>query len=62
MESKFQKISQFIDNLEKENVINEEDQSILLVGGGGGAVKTNNSCTNYGDCSDSINNNCTNHC
>lgn len=61
METKFQEISQFIDKLEKDNLINENEQSILLTGGNGTAVKTNASCTNFfcsnedclnGDCTD----------
>lgn len=51
METKFEKISQFIDKLEKSDVINEEEQTLLLVGGEGRALRTNiycdNGCTNY---------------
>ena len=45
MKTKFQEISQFIDKLEKSNVINEEEQTLLLVGGDGhGSMQTNHGC------------------
>lgn len=48
MDTKFKVISRFLENLEKENVINEEEQSILLVGGEGFIGKTNVACQNLG--------------
>lgn len=61
METKFQEISQFINKLEKDNLIDENEQSILLTGGNGPVVKTNVDCINFfcsndnclnGDCTD----------
>lgn len=40
MESKFQTISKFLDELENGNLINDEEQTLLLIGGNGNAVKT----------------------
>ena len=62
MDTKFKAISRYLENLEKENVINEEEQSILLVGGEGTVGKTNILCNNDGCTNDPcyINYNCNN--
>ena len=61
MENKFQEISQFIEKLEKENLVDENEQSLLLVGGNGSVGKTNTGCKNFiclnNECDDS---NCSN--
>lgn len=45
MNTKFKKISQFIEKLEVSNVISEEEQTLLLVGGEGhGSMQTNHGC------------------
>jgi len=61
MNTKFEKISEFIDSLENESELNE-DQAYLLISGYGakGTTKTNNGCTNYIICT-SPNENCTQH-
>ena len=46
MKEKFKAISQFIDKLEKNNFINEQEETLLLVGGEGRALKTNSYCDN----------------
>lgn len=60
MESKFEKISEFIDGLEESNVIDEKEQAFLLVGGSGSGTATNERCVNTTSCKDSINPGCTN--
>lgn len=61
MDSKFQEISQFIDKLEKNNLINDEEQALLLIGGQGPAVKTNAGCSNsYCTNDPCLNNSCNN--
>lgn len=61
MESKFQTISKFLDELENGNLINDEEQTLLLIGGNGNAVKTNGGCTNaYCDNAPCLNTPCDN--
>lgn len=46
METKFQKIANFIETLAFEEVINENEEALLLVGGAGVVKVTNIQCTN----------------
>ncbi|HCO68260.1 MAG TPA: hypothetical protein DIT04_10970 [Dysgonomonas sp.] len=61
MNTKFEKISEFIDSLENDSTLND-DQAYLLVSGYGaaGSTKVNNGCKNDGDCRGTVNNGCTN--
>lgn len=61
MDSKFEKISAFVNSLEENNLINEEDQSLLLVGGAGARGSANKNCSNSWICnSDSNSGDCSN--
>lgn len=60
MNTKFEKIAQYVSSLQ-EGIVLENEQSFLLVGGSSDIPKSNESCNNTNDCRDSSNSSgCTN--
>lgn len=59
MNTKFEKIAQYVSSLQ-EGIVLENEQSFLLVGGGMEPPNSNQNCKNTGDCRGSSNDGCTN--